>query len=65
VLTKKQAGDCLAVSFTARVDDRTNKQLGVGEVILAPLAARDYVFELSLAKDGKTEVVSYGFRIIP
>ena len=49
----------------ARIDDASKNQFGVAEVILAPLAAGDYVLELSLAKDGKTEVVSYGFRIIP
>ena len=32
---------------------------------LAPLAAGEYVLELSLTKDGKTEAVNYGFRIIP
>ena len=40
-------------------------QLAVAEAALAPLAAGEYVLELSLARDGKTELVSYGFRIVP
>jgi VWFA-related protein len=40
-------------------------QLAVAEVALAPLAAGEYVLELALARDGKTELVSYGFRIVP
>ena len=65
VLTKEGRATPLAVSFTTRVDERAQQRFGVGEVVLAPLAAGDYVLELSLAKDGKTEVVSYGFRIVP
>jgi hypothetical protein len=34
-------------------------------VVLAPLATGEYVLELSLVKNGKAEVVSYGFRIVP
>ena len=40
-------------------------QLAVAEAALAPLAAGEYVLELSLTRDGKTELVSYGFRIVP
>jgi hypothetical protein len=40
-------------------------QLAVAETALAPLAAGEYVLELSLTRDGKTELVSYGFRIVP
>ena len=39
--------------------------LAVAEAALAPLAAGEYVLELSLVRDGKTDLVSYGFRIIP
>ena len=65
VLTRDGQATPLSVTFAARVDEPSKKQFGVGEVILAPLAAGDYVLELSLAKDGKTEIVSYGFRIVP
>lgn len=39
--------------------------LAVAEAALAPLAAGEYVLELSLTKDGKTELIGYGFRIVP
>ena len=54
----------VVVNVTTRADAR-GTQLVVGESVLAPLAAAEYVLELSLTKDGKTEVVSYGFRLIP
>jgi hypothetical protein len=38
---------------------------GVADVTLAPLAAGEYVLELSLQKNGTTETVAYGFRIVP
>ena len=40
-------------------------QLAIADATLAPLAAGEYVLELSLTKDGKTESVSYGFRLVP
>jgi VWFA-related protein len=65
VLTREGQSTPLAVTFAARVDEPTQKRFGVAEVVLAPLAAGDYVLELTLGKDGKSEAVSYGFRIIP
>ena len=53
------------MSFNERVDEATKQRFGIGEVALAPLAEGEYVLELSLARNGKTELVSYGFRIIP
>lgn len=53
----------LIVNYSTRADARG--PLAVGEVALAPLAAGEYVLELSLTKDGKTEAVNYGFRLIP
>ena len=40
-------------------------KLAVAEVILAPLAAGEYVLELSCAAKGGSETISYGFRIVP
>jgi VWFA-related protein len=65
LLTREGQSTPLVVSFTSRTDDATKQQFGVAEVALAPLAAGEYVLELSLAKGGKTDVLSYGFRIIP
>jgi hypothetical protein len=36
----------------------------VADVTLAPLAEGEYVVELSLTKGGKTDTVTYGFRIV-
>jgi VWFA-related protein len=65
VLTREAQPTPLAVSFTTRTDASTSQQFGVAEVVLAPLAAGEYVLELSLSKNGGTEVVSYGFRMVP
>lgn len=54
----------VVVNVTTRADAK-GKQLMVGEAALAPLAAGEYVLELSLTKEGKTELVSYGFRLVP
>jgi hypothetical protein len=40
-------------------------KLAVAEVILAPLAAGEYVLELSCTAPSGTETISYGFRIVP
>ncbi|MGH9382896.1 MAG: VWA domain-containing protein [Vicinamibacterales bacterium] len=40
-------------------------KLAMAEVILAPLAAGEYVLELSCAAKSGTETISYGFRIVP
>ena len=55
----------LVVSFTTRADAATQQQFGVADVTLSALAEGDYVLELSLQKNGTTEVVAYGFRIVP
>jgi VWFA-related protein len=65
LLTREGQATALNVTFTTRTDDATMQQFGVGEVILAPLAEGEYVLELSLVKNGKTDVVSYGFRVVP
>ena len=65
LLTREGQATPLVVPFAVRTDDATKQQFGVADVTLAPLAAGEYVLELSLVKSGKTDVVSYGFRIIP
>lgn len=65
LLTREGQATPLVVTFSSRTDEITRQQFAVGDVSLAPLAAGEYVLELSVAKDGKTEVVSYGFRLVP
>jgi VWFA-related protein len=55
----------LVAPFTTRVDTATNVTFGVADIVLAPLAEGDYVLEVTLTKGGKSEVVAYGFRIVP
>jgi VWFA-related protein len=63
VLTSQGQPLPLVVSYSTQ---QTNGQLfGIADVALAPLAVGEYVLELAIAKNGKTERVSYGFRIIP
>jgi len=64
LLTREGQPLQVVVTVTTRSDDNS-KYAAVGEAVLAPLAAGEYVLELSLTKDGKTEVVSYGFRLVP
>ena len=65
LMTRDGQTTSLTVAFTTRTDETTKQQFGVGDVALAPLAEGEYVLELSLTKNGKTDVVSYGFRIVP
>jgi hypothetical protein len=55
----------LVVTYSTRTDDDTKQMFGVAEVVLSPLAAGEYVLELLLGKAGKTDLVTYGFRLIP
>ena len=64
LLTREGQATPLIVSYSARTDETSKQQFGVADVTLAPLAEGEYVLELSLTKGGKTEVVTYGFRII-
>ena len=64
LLTREGQATPLIVSYSARTDEATKQQFAVADVTLAPLAEGEYVVELSLTKGGKTEVVTYGFRII-
>ena len=65
LLTREGQATPLIVSFSSRTDDATKQLFGIGDVTLAPLAEGEYVLELSLTKGDKTEVVTYGFRMIP
>lgn len=65
LLTREGQATVLVVGFTTRTDEATKQQFGVADLTLAPLAEGEYVMELSIARNGKTEVVSYGLRIIP
>ena len=64
LLTREGQPLQVVVNVSARVDPK-GQHLAVAEAVLAPLAAGEYVLELSLTKDQKTEAVSYGFRLIP
>lgn len=55
----------LVATYSARVDATTNVTFGVADLVLAPLAEGDYVLEVTLTKGGRSEVVAYGFRIVP
>ena len=55
----------VVVTLTTRVDETTKQSYAVGDVTLAPLAVGEYVVELAIVKGGKTETVTYGFRLIP
>lgn len=64
LLTREGQPLQVVVNVTTRIDAK-GQHLAVGDVMLAPLAAGEYVVELALTKDGKTEAVNYGFRLIP
>jgi len=64
LLTRDGQATPLIVSFSERTDEATKQQFGVADVTLAPLAEGEYVIEISLTKGGKTEVITYGFRLV-
>jgi hypothetical protein len=65
LLTATGQATPVIVAFSTRTDEATKQQFGVADVTLAPLAESDYVIELSLTRNGKTETVNYGFRVVP
>jgi VWFA-related protein len=65
LLTRDGQPTPLVVSFTTRTDVAAQQQFGVADVTLSALAEGEYVLELSVQKNGATEVVAYGFRIVP
>jgi VWFA-related protein len=64
LLTREGQPLQVVVNYSTRTDAR-GQHLAVGEAALAPLAAGEYVLELSLTRDGKTAAVNYGFRLVP
>ncbi len=63
VLTKLEQPMPLVVTYsTTATNGRT---VGIADVTLAPLAIGQYILELSFDVNGKKEVASYEFRIVP
>lgn len=65
MLTREGQAMPLIVTYSVRMDTARNIRIGTAEVQLAPLAAGEYVLQISLEKNGKTEEVGYGFRLVP
>jgi VWFA-related protein len=65
LLTREGQPTPLVVSFTTRTDTAAQQRFGTADVTLSALAEGEYVLELSVQKNGATEVVAYGFRIVP
>ena len=65
VLTREGQPLPLVVTYSTRTDQAASITFGVADVTLAPLAASEYVLELTFTANGKKETVAYGFRIIP
>jgi hypothetical protein len=63
VLTQQSRPIPLGVTVSERVEGPD--KLAVAEVNLAPLAEGTYVFEMSFAGGGRSEVVAYSFRLVP
>jgi hypothetical protein len=55
----------LPVTISARTDEASQLQLIVADLTLAPLAQGEYVLEVVMEQEGKTESVNYGFRLVP
>ncbi len=58
-------GQALSMPVTAALRDEDRARLATAELSLAPLAAGDYVIELSLKADGRMEKVMTAIRIVP
>jgi hypothetical protein len=58
-------GQAMPLTVTTSERAEGEMKLAVAEVVLAPLAAGEYVLELAFAANSKSEAVSYAFRIIP
>ena len=65
MLTREGQAMPLIVTYSVRMDAARNIRIGTADVQLAPLAAGEYVLQISLEKNGKTEEVVYGFRLVP
>lgn len=65
MLTREGQPMPLVVTYSSRVDEATQLRLGVADVTLSALAAGEYVLEFTIKTSEQTEVVGYGFRIVP
>lgn len=65
MLTRDGQATPLTVTYQPRRDDASGRSFGQAEVILSPLAAGEYVMELTFTAGGIHYPVAYGFRIIP
>ncbi len=63
VLTALQQPTPLVVSCST--EHVNGQMIGIGEVILAPLAVGEYVLELLYEVNGQKETATYNFRIVP
>lgn len=55
----------LTVALSERTDEQLQLRMIVADLTLAPLAQGEYVLDVALEKDGKTERATYAFRIVP
>lgn len=58
-------GQTLPIGVTLSERSEGKLQMIVADLTLAPLAQGEYVIEVALEKDGKTERAAYAFRIVP
>ena len=65
MLTREGQPMPLIVTYSSRVDEATQLRLGVADVTLSALAAGEYVLEFTIKTGSQTEVITYGFRLIP
>lgn len=65
MLTREGQPMPLIVTYSSRVDEATQLRLGVADVTLSALAAGEYVLEVTIKTGSQTEVITYGFRLIP
>lgn len=65
MLTREGQPMPLIVTYSSRVDDATKLRLAVADVTLSALAAGEYVLEFTIKTAGQSEVISYGFRLVP
>lgn len=55
----------IPVAVGERVDDATGTRTVTAELSLAPLAAGEYVLELTATKGDRTETLTYAIRLVP
>jgi VWFA-related protein len=55
----------LTIALSERVDEKLQTRLIVADLTLAPLAQGEYVLEVMVEKDGKKDIATYGFRVVP